>query len=140
MQFIRNSGSIMIKDDFNIPYNTDTRWTFLHKAVHFGSIQLVEELLNHNASVNVVTNKGNTPMHLACKFLGKHKKYFDIFTILATNVTCDFRIKNKNGQIALEVIQSMNLKKQCLAALRSVTITPNIDWAIAYLVLQTQGS
>ena len=138
IQLIRNSGSIMIKDDLNVPYQNEIKWTFLHKATQIGSIQLVEELLHRNASVNVVTNKGNSPMHIACKSLGKHKKYFDIFNILATTINCDFRIKNKQNEIALELIPSINLKKQCLAMLKSVTITPNIEWAIALLTLMTQ--
>jgi len=46
--------------------STDSNgWTPLHKACESGDVNLVRVLLNHEASLNLFSNKGMFAMHIA---------------------------------------------------------------------------
>ncbi|MCP3965871.1 MAG: ankyrin repeat domain-containing protein [Lentisphaerae bacterium] len=81
--------------------------TPLHTAAKYGSLDILNQLINYDANPKYIDRNGNTPLHIACQF----GNYWFIEKlacgVIETN-TCSYyldvlNVKNKDGKTALDI-------------------------------------
>ncbi len=109
--FPREEGRYLTREDINIPMNSITQITFLHKASIVGSLELANEFLRRGGDPNAQTKHGNTTLHICCKLMSKNRRYVELFHLLALNGG-DLLLKNYEGKTCLDLVPSRALQRE----------------------------
>uniref|UniRef100_A0A670Y7J6 Oxysterol-binding protein n=1 Tax=Pseudonaja textilis TaxID=8673 RepID=A0A670Y7J6_PSETE len=88
-------------------------WTPLHLACYFGHTNVVKDLLEAGADVNVLNDMGDTPLHRA-SFTGRKE-----VVMLLLECDADTLIVNGNGQTAKEVTHDKEIREMLEAVERT---------------------
>jgi len=90
------------------------RWTPLHKAIKYGTVEMVQALLNAKANIEAKTAMGSTPLHIACQRLDKEK-----VTVLL-NAGANVMAKTKYGDDAVTITLNENASAEKIQAIRAL--------------------
>ena len=71
-------------------------YTALHYSCRDGHVDLVRTLVNHKADVNVKTNSGDTPLHVAAQY-----SQYQVTMALIDTFNCDINVKGQLGRSLL---------------------------------------
>lgn len=95
-------------DQGALPGMSPDGYSTLHCALHFGDLEIINELLNHKISVapliNVISEEGGTPLMLACELDSP-----DLVQRMIT-LGADPKIARKDGVTALEIAVTRGCK------------------------------
>ncbi|CAD8103318.1 unnamed protein product [Paramecium sonneborni] len=97
----RNLGLIRfyLSKGININILDEDRTSPLHIACRYGSIQVVEELINNNANLDITDMAGWTPLHVAAFY-----QRAQVCQLLLKS-GADFRTRNRDGNLAQDLVR-----------------------------------
>ncbi|XP_057309059.1 oxysterol-binding protein-related protein 1-like [Hydractinia symbiolongicarpus] len=100
-------------------HKSNLGWSPLHLATYFGHQDVVEELLQHGADVNIINGMGDTPLHRAA-FTGRTNV---VLKLLYYNA--DVSIINGEGRTPLQMTDNQEVKQLIEAAEKSQQLSRN---------------
>ncbi|KAH0617768.1 hypothetical protein JD844_016341, partial [Phrynosoma platyrhinos] len=104
---------VKFKSPFYCTSKSNLGWTPLHLACYFGHTNVVKDLLEAGADVNVLNDMGDTPLHRAA-FTGRKE-----VVLLLLESDADTSIVNGNGQTAKDVTHNKDIREMLEAVERT---------------------
>lgn len=92
----------LILNGVNINILDEDRTSPLHIACRFGSVQLVEEIINQGAMINIPDIVGWTPLHVAC-----YSARPDVILLLLKK-RANYNTKNRDKKTAKNLVEKKN--------------------------------
>ena len=110
---------LLAHPDIDIKSEVDVnRYTVLHNACQNNYIEIIKLLLKHpNINVNIKTNFGWTPLHIACYYK------IDVVKLLLKQPNIDVNIQDEDGQTPLHIVCKYNR----IEVVKLLLKHPNID-------------
>lgn len=87
---------------------------FLHKAVHYGNLQVIKILLSKpDIDVNVleIIKHGNKVNEMTALHIAVNESKLEIVKLLIDNPHIDIKIKNSNGELAVDLAKDETIKQ-----------------------------
>ncbi|MBW4617933.1 MAG: ankyrin repeat domain-containing protein [Cyanosarcina radialis HA8281-LM2] len=113
-EYLNQGGDINYRDSRLIHNYHPLGWTLLHYAADEGNIEVIKYLAHRGAALNIVDEKGQTPLDLAVEY--------------------DFIIATQDGQMPTEMTMTIaKVVLELLGANDSITVTKTLaDWMNAH--------
>ena len=110
---------------FTIEYSNLILQTGLHLAVHTQQPEIIRKLMKSGAHLHLQDHKGNTPLHIACRF-SSTKCLDEILSSLSPSAILQIaQIRNFDGQSCVHVAV-MSRNTQALLKLKGAGVDMNM--------------